>query len=35
MVRFDSRPADFTSDIRFDEAGFVLDYPGIATRVSG
>lgn len=31
-VRFSS--ADFTSDIRFDEAGFVLDYPGIATRVS-
>jgi uncharacterized protein len=30
-VRFSS--AGFTSDIRFDEAGFVLDYPGIATRV--
>jgi hypothetical protein len=23
----------FTADIRFDDAGFVLDYPGIATRV--
>jgi Putative glycolipid-binding len=31
QVRFSS--ADFTSDIRFDEAGFVLDYPGIATRI--
>jgi hypothetical protein len=33
QVRFSS--ADFESDIRFDEAGFVLDYPGIATRMSG
>jgi tetratricopeptide (TPR) repeat protein len=33
QVRFSS--ADFTSDIRFDEAGFVLDYPGIGTRVLG
>jgi hypothetical protein len=31
QVRFSS--ADFTSDIQFDDAGFVLDYPGIATRV--
>ena len=30
QVRFSSD--DFTSDIRFDEAGFVLEYPGIATR---
>jgi Putative glycolipid-binding len=33
QVRFSS--AGFTADIRFDEAGFVLDYPGIATRASG
>jgi uncharacterized protein len=33
QVRFSS--ADFTAEIRFDEAGFVLDYPGIATRVPG
>lgn len=30
-VRFSS--AGFAADIRFDEAGFVLDYPGIAKRV--
>ncbi len=30
QVRFSSD--DFTSDIRFDDAGFVLEYPGIATR---
>lgn len=29
-VRFAA--GDFTADIRFDEAGFVLEYPGIATR---
>ena len=29
-VRFTA--GDFTAEIRFDEAGFVLDYPGIATR---
>jgi uncharacterized protein len=31
-VRFST--ADFTADIRFDEEGFVLEYPGIAMRVS-
>jgi Putative glycolipid-binding len=31
LVRFTA--GDFTADIRFDDAGFVLDYPGIATRV--
>jgi hypothetical protein len=31
LVRFTA--GDFTADIRFDEAGFVLDYPGIAIRV--
>ena len=31
LVRFTAQ--DFTADIRFDEAGFVLDYPGIAARV--
>jgi len=30
MVRFGS--GDFTADIEFDEAGFVVRYPGIATR---
>jgi hypothetical protein len=29
-VRFTA--GEFTADIRFDEAGFVLDYPGIARR---
>jgi uncharacterized protein len=31
VVRFSA--GDFTADIRFDEAGFVLDYPGIGRRV--
>jgi hypothetical protein len=31
VVRFVS--GDFTADIRFDAAGFVLDYPGLARRV--
>jgi hypothetical protein len=30
LVRFTA--GDFRSDIKFDEAGFVLDYPGIAQR---
>lgn len=30
-VRFSA--GDFTADIRFDEQGYVLDYPGIATRL--
>ena len=30
VVRFTA--GDFVSNIRFDEAGFVLEYPGIATR---
>ena len=29
-VRFTA--GEFTAEIRFDEAGFVLDYPGIGTR---
>lgn len=33
LVRFTA--GDFSADIRFDEAGFVLDYPGIATRAHG
>jgi hypothetical protein len=33
QVRFSA--ADFTADIQFDQAGFVLEYPGIAMRVSG
>jgi hypothetical protein len=31
VVRFSA--GDFTSDIRFDQAGFVVSYPGIAMRV--
>jgi uncharacterized protein len=31
LVRFTA--GDFVADIRFDEAGFVVDYPGLATRV--
>lgn len=31
-VRFSA--GDFVADIRFDRAGFVLEYPGIAVRVS-
>ena len=31
VVRFTA--GDFVADIRFDETGFVLDYPGLATRV--
>ena len=30
LVRFSA--GEFTADIEFDEAGFVLSYPGIATR---
>lgn len=33
LVRFTT--GDFTAEIRFDEAGFVLEYPGIATRAPG
>jgi hypothetical protein len=32
-VRFTA--GEFTAEIRFDEAGFVLDYPGIAVRAPG
>jgi hypothetical protein len=31
LVRFSS--AEFRAEIKFDAAGYVLDYPGIATRV--
>ena len=31
IVRFSS--GSFTADIRFDQAGFVVSYPGIGTRV--
>jgi uncharacterized protein len=31
VIRF--RAGDFTADIRFDEEGFVVDYPGLAKRV--
>jgi hypothetical protein len=33
VVRFSS--GSFTADIEFDEAGFVISYPGIGARVSG
>jgi len=32
QVRFSA--GEFSADIRFDQAGFVLEYPGIAVRVS-
>lgn len=32
-VRFSS--ADFTAEIQFDDAGYVVSYPGIGFRVSG
>jgi uncharacterized protein len=32
LVRFTA--GEFTADIQFDEAGFVLDYPGIGRRAS-
>jgi hypothetical protein len=35
VVRFESLDGTFTADIVFDEDGLVLDYPGIARRVSG
>jgi hypothetical protein len=31
LARFSA--AGFTADIKFDDAGYVLDYPGIGTRV--
>jgi uncharacterized protein len=31
VVRFSA--GSFSSDIRFDQSGFVLDYPGLATRL--
>jgi Putative glycolipid-binding len=33
VVRFTA--GDFTADITFDDAGFVVDYPGIGRRVDG
>jgi uncharacterized protein len=33
LVRFTA--ADFTAEIEFDDDGFVLNYPGIATRARG
>jgi hypothetical protein len=33
VVRF--RAGDFVADIAFDEDGFVAEYPGIGTRLSG
>jgi uncharacterized protein len=35
VVRFDSLDDSFTADITFDEDGLVLDYPGIARRLTG
>jgi uncharacterized protein len=35
VVRFDSLDDTFTADITFDEDGLVLDYPGIARRLTG
>lgn len=33
IVRYESLDGDFVAEIRFDERGLVLDYPGIARRV--
>ena len=33
VVRFESLDSDFTADIRFDEYGLVVDYPGIGHAV--
>ena len=33
LIRF--RSGSFTADIRFDDDGFVIDYPGIAQRAGG
>jgi uncharacterized protein len=35
MIRFDSLDDSFTAEIAFDEDGLVVDYPGIARRLSG
>jgi uncharacterized protein len=35
MVRFESLDDPFTAEIRFDEDGLVVDYPGIGRRLSG
>ena len=32
VYRFESRDSDFTSDITIDDAGFVVDYPGLFRR---
>jgi hypothetical protein len=34
VVRFESLDGDFSADIVFDEDGLVVDYPGIAKRLS-
>jgi uncharacterized protein len=34
VVRFESLDASFTADIAFDDDGFVVDYPGIARRLT-
>jgi hypothetical protein len=34
VVRFDDLDDEFTAEITFDEDGLVLDYPGIARRLS-
>jgi len=34
IVRFESRDSSFVADLRFDDGGLVIDYPGIARRVA-
>jgi hypothetical protein len=34
VVRFDSLDDPFTADIKFDEDGLVVDYPGIGRRLT-
>ena len=34
LVRFESLDGDFTAELTYDDHGFVLDYPGIAHRIT-
>jgi len=34
IVRFESLDSSFVADLRFDQGGLVIDYPGMARRVA-
>lgn len=34
IVRFESLDATFVADVAFDDAGVVIDYPGLARRIA-